>query len=403
MKVLHINKFFDLKGGAEIYMHNLMRRQAEAGLETHVFSTRSPSNLPSRDASTFVTRYNLSISESPLTDLKKAANFLWNREAKTALAKVLRDLKPDAIHLHNIYHHLSTSILAPIRESKIPCVQTLHDLKLACPNYRMYTEGALCERCKGGRYFEAVKHRCLFPGFVPNALAAMEMGFTKAVQAYERTVKTFICPSQFIADKMVEWGEPAPKFRMVRSPVEIKDRARRDGGYVLAVGRLSPEKGYEELIRAAALVPSLCIKIAGTGPLEDRLRSLIRANKSNIELVGFKRGEELAELYRHAEAFVACPVGYENAPLTVLDALGVGLPILASRIGGLPEMVEDGRNGYLVEHGSVDAWAGALKEFSELPQSAKDDMAEASIELARRKFPDWPQHLEMIRECYEIS
>lgn len=402
MKVLHINKFFDLKGGAEIYMHNLMRRQAEAGLETHVFSTRSASNLPSRDASTFVTRYNLSISESPLIDLKKAVNFLWNREAKTALAKVLKSLKPDVVHLHNIYHHLSTSILAPIRESKIPCVQTLHDLKLACPNYRMYTEGALCERCKGGRYFEAVKHRCLFPGFASNALAAMEMGFTKAVQAYERTVKTFICPSQFIADKMVEWGEPSSKFRVVRPPVEMKERARRDGGYVLAVSRLSPEKGYEELIRAAARVPSLSIKIAGIGPLEDRLRSLIRANKSNVELVGFKQGEELAELYHHAEAFIACPVGYENAPLTVLDAFGVGLPVLASRIGGLLEMVEDGHNGYLVEYGSVDAWAGALKEFSELPQNTKDDMAEASVLLARRKFPTWSEHLEMIRECYAI-
>lgn len=408
MKILHINKFFDLKGGAEVYLHNLMRRQIEAGFEVHIFSTRSPFNLPSRDAATFVTRYDLSISESPLTDLKKAANFLWNREAKTALSQVLKNLKPDVVHLHNIYHHLSTSILAPIRAYKIPCVQTLHDLKLACPNYRMYTEGAPCERCKGGRYYEAVKHRCLFPGFAPNALAALEMGFTKAVQVYERTVKTFICPSQFMADKMVEWGEPASKFRVVRSPVEITDKARRDGGYVLAVGRLSPEKGYEELIRAADRVPSLQIKIAGIGQLEDRLRSLISAsafggNKSNVELVGFKRGEELAELYRDAEAFIACPVGYENAPLTALDALGVGLPILASRIGGLPEMVEDGRNGHLVERGSVDAWASALRNFSELSQNAKDEMAEASMDLARRKFPTWAQHLEMLRECYETA
>lgn len=403
MKILHVNKFFDLTGGAEIYVHGLMKRQIEAGDDVHAFSTRSPSNLPSKDAFRFVKRYDLSKSDGVAIDARKAANFIWNREARRAMEQTLDEVKPDVVHLHNIYHHLSSSILAPIRKRKISCVQTLHDLKLACPNYRMYTEGALCERCKGGRYYEAVKHRCIWPGLIPNMLAALEMGMIKARQSYERTVKTFICPSQFMADKMIEWGEPASKFAVARFPVVRKEAAPRGGGYLLAVGRLSLEKGYEELIRAAPRANGLRIKIAGIGPLEARLRSQISSSGANVELVGWKRGEELDELYRNAEAFIACPVGYENAPLTVLDALGYGLPILASRIGGLPEMAEDGKNGYLVERGSVDAWTGALKRFAETSDEQREEMSKQSATLADRNFPDWREHAAMVRKIYESS
>lgn len=402
MKILHVNKFFDLRAGAEIYMHDLMRHQQAAGHEVHALSTRSPGNLPSPDASRFVTRYDLSVREGAATDLKKAANFVWNREARRAMEQTLRDVKPDVVHLHNIYHHLSTSILGPIRQAKIPCVQTLHDLKLACPNYRMYTEGALCERCKGGNYLEAVKHRCLFTGFLPNLLAAMEMGMTKGRQSYERTIHTFICPSQFMADKMIEWGEPASKFAVLRPPIDLPAQpAMRGGGYLLAVGRLSPEKGYAELVRAAAKVLQVSIKIAGIGPEEDRLRSFIHAHElKNVELVGFKRGSDLEKLYREAEGFIACPIGYENAPLAVLDALAYGLPLLVSDIGGLPEMVRDGHNGFLVERANIDAWVQVLKQFSSLSFKAREDMGRASRDHVRSLYPDWARHIASIEEVY---
>lgn len=404
MKILHVNKFFDLHGGAEVYMHELMRAQQAAGHEVHAFSTRSPKNLPSKDASRFVTRYDMNRSEGAVTDAIKAANFFWNREARRAMESAIADLQPDVIHLHNIYHHLSTSILAPIRRHRIPCVQTLHDLKLACPNYRMYTEGSPCERCKGGRYIEAIRHRCLAAGFLPNALAAAEMGFTKIRQAYERTVHTFLCPSDFMAQKMVEWGEPSSKFTVVRAPMPRVERAERGGGYLLAVGRLSPEKGYEELLHAARSVPDLPIRIAGIGPEEDRLKSFLRSHDiRHVEFVGFMRGAALEDLYRHAEGFLACPIGYENAPLAVLDALGYGLPILATRIGGLPEMVQDGVTGYLVERANVDAWTATLKRFATLSEQDRAAMADASYQFGRERFPDWTLHEEMVRGVYAFA
>jgi glycosyltransferase involved in cell wall biosynthesis len=404
MKILHVNKFFDLHGGAEVYMHELMRAQERAGHEVHAFSTRSPKNLPSTDASRFVTRHEMGRFEGPFADAVKAMDYLWNREAKRAMEHALRELAPDVIHLHNIYHHLSTSILAPIRRQRVACVQTLHDLKLACPNYKMYTEGAPCERCKGGRYTQAIVHRCMGSRLLPNVLAAVEMGYAKAMQSYERTVHTFICPSDFMAERMVSWGEPASKFLVARSPAPRHERASRGGGYLLAVGRLSPEKGYEELLHAARSVPEVHIRIAGIGPEEDRLRSYLRSeNMKHVELVGFKRGAELIDLYLNADGFIASPVGYENAPLAVLDALGYGLPILATRIGGLPEMVEEGVSGYLVERANVDAWAATLKQFASLSSEARDAMADASYRLGRDRFPDWALHEQMISDVYETA
>ena len=183
MKILHINKFFDLHGGAEVYLHRLMAAQQKAGHDVHVVSTKSPRNVPSKDEGYFVTRNELDKREGPVKDAKKAMQYLWNREAKQAVEQALHDLKPDVVHLHNIYHHLSTSVLEPIFKQGLPCVQTLHDYKLACPNYKMFTEGAPCERCKGGKYQNAIKYNCFGTAFLPNLLAAFEMGFTKSRQS----------------------------------------------------------------------------------------------------------------------------------------------------------------------------------------------------------------------------
>lgn len=402
MKILHVNKFFDLRGGTEAYLHQLMERQRAAGHEVHALSTRSPENLPSSDAERFVERFDLSKSDGPVRDAQKALAFVWNREAKRAMDAAIRDLAPDVVHLHNIYHHLSTSILAPIRDARIPCVQTLHDYKLACPNYKMFTEGAPCERCKGGRYFEAVKHHCLFPSTAGNVLAAMEMGMTKAFQSYERTIRTFICPTQFVADKMSAWGEPSSKFTVLPNPVaEAAQMASRDGGYILAAGRVSQEKGLDVLIRAAASVPELNIRIAGIGPEESRLKSLVSTmDVTNVEFVGFLRGMDLWEARRGAIALAVPSVWYENAPLAVLEAMAEGLPIIASRIGGLPELVQHDGNGLLVEAGNVAAWSDALRRFSMLPKEETDRFAAISRERACTLFT-WKKHLDGLDGIYK--
>jgi len=401
MTILHVNKFFGLGSGVEVYMQQLMEKQVEAGHTIHVFSTRAPTNSASPDAARFVERFDYARSEGTIRDIQKAMALVWNREAEHAMEQAIQDFQPDIIHLHNIYHHLSTSILAPIRRHRIPCVQTLHDYKLACPNYKMYTEDAICERCKGGRYLEAVKHRCLFPTTAGNMLAALEMGMTKFTQSYEKTVGLFLASSEFIRNKMIEWGEPPSKIEVVTNVTTMPATVgSRDENYFLAAARLSTEKGFEYLVRAAARVPEVNIKIAGTGPEESRLKILAESlDAVNVEFIGFQRQDELREIRRRALGFIITSVWYENAPFAVIEAMADGLPVIAHRVEGLPELVEDGFNGLLVESKNIEQLATALKRIAFGIDCDPVQMAKNSRTKALEKYT-WDVHLKLIDAAY---
>lgn len=398
-----INKFFDLHDGVDIYTHRTMVELRKRGHETHIFSTRSPKNVATPDAARFVERYNFDRREGWRKDAVKAANFLWNRQAEKAMRLTLDELKPDVVHLHNVYHHLTTSILKPIRESGAVCVQTLHDYKLACPNYKMYTENAVCERCKGGYYLEAVKHRCLYGGFAGNMLAAFEMGMTKATQAYEKTVRTFICPSRFMLDKMREWGEPPGKLEYLPNPVDVPEAtpAERCTGPLVYIGRLYPEKGIDVLVRAVANTPGARLDVVGDGVMRKSLEDLtsdLRAT-DRIRFLGFKTGQELTDIRNTARALCVPSVWYENAPLTVLEAMASGLPIIASNIGGLPELVEDGVSGFLVKTGNVDAWMEAVQQMDAFSVEQRREMGDAGRAFVSSNM-NWEKHLTELERIY---
>ncbi len=402
MKILHVHKFFDLHGGAEVYMHQVMRAQLAAGHDVHAFSTRGVKNLSSPDEAHFVTRYHLDRFDGPVTDAKKVANFLWNREAKKAFAALLDELKPDVVHIHNLYHHLSSSVLPEIRKRKIPCVQTLHDYKLACPNYSMFTEGAPCERCKGGKYFNVVKHKCLFTGYVPNMLAALEMYGTKASQIYEKNISLFLCPSRFMKEKMEDWGEPPGKLRYIPNPIDwVDEPAPRGGGYLLSVGRLHQIKGLRSFIEASIKVPELPVKIAGRGPEEAKLRELVaQSGATHIEFLGFVAPEEVRKLRHRAEALILPSISYENASLTLLEGMAGGLPCLATRIGGNPELVEDGVNGFLVNPNDAEDWLRTLRRFLATTRDVRNQMGRAGRERIQKRHL-WKDHLHQLEAIYK--
>jgi glycosyltransferase involved in cell wall biosynthesis len=402
MNILHVNKFFGHEGGAELYLHRLMEAQREAGHEVHVFSTRSPQNSDSPDAKYFVERMNLDRREGWRKDARKAMRFLWNREASKYFIQMLDEMKPDVVHLHNIYHHLSSSILAPIRERAIPCVMTLHDYKLANPNYSMFCHGTLCVHSKDGHYWELVRRRCLGPSFSKNALAAIEMKFTKWTQAYERSVKFFLCPSRFMKRTMEEWGEPSSQLRYLPNPVAIPEGAAcRGGGYLLYAGRLSPEKGLHSLIEASARVREVPLRIAGAGPEERALRELARSLKAtHIAFLGFLSPAELTAVRRRAEAVVLPSLSPENASGSLLEAMADGIPCLTTRVGGNPELVEDEMNGFLVEPGDVDDWERVIRRFVGLPVEVRDEMGNKGREKVE-KYHRWDRHLEALDAMYQ--
>ncbi|MBU2566892.1 glycosyltransferase family 4 protein [Patescibacteria group bacterium] len=403
MKILQINKFFERRGGAEVYMHELSQELESRGHEVHFFATRSPRVETSKDQDFFVLRHNYDRKEGVKKDLAKAINFLWNKEAKKSLSEMLTQIRPDVIHLHNIYHHLSSSILSAIKKSGIPCVQTLHDYKLACPNYKMYTKGSACERCKGGKYYQAIKNQCLFPGMAPNILAAMEMYMTKISQSYERTVGTFICPSNFLKIKMQEWGEPDSKLVYLPNPVRVnKDLSpQRGSGSYLYLGRLYPEKGVENIIRAIARVPDVDLEIVGDGPDRYRLENLANTiAPGRVMFLGYRSGDDLQTLRKNAKALLVPSVWYENAPLSVLESMADGVPVIASDIGGLPELITDGLGGFLAKPGDVDSWIEAILQMENLSQEQRLAMGIEGQNFVYKNM-NWDVHIKNLLEIYK--
>ena len=265
----------------------------------------------------------------------------------------------------------------------------------------MFTENAVCERCKGGNYLQAIKHHCFTASFAGNALGAFEMGMTKLAQSYEKTVQRFLCPSQFMRDKMVEWGEPPSKFDVLPNPMDVStELAPIDGGYALYIGRISEEKGIDILIRAMALLPKVPLKIVGTGRDDGRLKGIVKELRaSNIEFLGFKHGAELTQIRRRA-MFVAVPsIWYENAPYSILEPQADGVPVIGSRIGGIPEMIIDGKRGWLTEAKNVVDWATRIRSIVSLTIDQRRDIAKNAYEIIE-KNRSWSHHAQLVEQAY---
>lgn len=400
MRILHVNKFFDFHGGTEVYLHELMEKQRALGHDVHVFATKKPGTPPHPDDRFATTYHAYNKREGLIEDAKKGINFIWNREARRQFSAMVDEIRPDVVHIHNLYHHLTSSILEEIKIRKLPCVQTLHDYKLACPNYKMYTQGSICERCKTGGYTEAIKNNCL-GSFAQNVLAAAEMQFTKVTAAYETTVSLFLCPSKFMQEKMVAWGEPAGKMRYLPNPTAIPVAvAKGGGGYVLYTGRLSPEKGLDVFLKGAALVPDVPVWIAGKGPEEARLRQLVdELGAKHVRFLGFIAPTELASIRDKAEAIVLPTRMYENASGALLEGLAAGIPCLASNVGGNPELVEDGKSGWLVAADDPDAWKCALIAFSKTSAARRKEMGAYGRAMIERERT-WMGHVAEMETLY---
>ena len=404
MKIIQVNKFFDLRGGAEMYMHRLSAHLAERGHEVHVFSTYSDHNKPSSDEKYFITRYELNQKEDWITDLKKARNFFWNSEAKKNFERMLDEVQPDVVHIHNAYHHLSSSIFFALQKRPhIKVVQTLHDYKLACPNYKMYVNNDICEKCRGGKYYQAVKNRCLAPGILPNCLASLEMSFTKITHIYEKTVDFFICPSKFMKKKMEEWGEPPSKMIYLPNPIDIPAEVspQRGGGNYIYIGRLHEVKGVDIIIKAITSVDNLKLDIVGEGPEREKLEELARrTDPDRVKFFGFQTGEKLKELRSKAKAMLLPSRWYENAPLSILESLSWGIPVIGSDIGGIPEMIEDGKTGFLAKNNNVDDWISSLLKMEKLNLEDRLKMGDLGREFVARQM-NWKKHLQKIEEIYQ--
>ena len=375
MRILHVNKFLHRRGGAESYMLDLAQGQRQRGDHVGFFAMEHPENDEDPNADLFPSRMELNPPPSGLfAKARTAGQILYRPDAREGMEKVLDRERPDLVHLHNIYHQLSPSILRPLAQRGIPSVMTLHDYKLICPTYQFLDHGKICEACLPGRFREAAKRRCNNGSAFGSALSALELRVHTSTGAYS-PVDAFLCPSEFLLGKMRE-GNAFPD-RLVHLPnfcdVSSVLPAQDPGAGVLYAGRLSPEKGVDVLIEATALLPeNIAVTIAGDGPSRPELERLAedRGVADRVRFLGRIPMAALHDQMRASATVVVPSRWYENQPMTILEAFGCSRPVVASDIGGLPEQIEEGVTGRLVPHDDPPRLAEALALVAGDPATA---------------------------------
>lgn len=400
MRVLQVNKFFYIKGGSEAYLFSLIDGLTKRGHSLAEFAMHDSRNKSSKWNNYFVE--NIDYTTSYIGDkIKFAAKIIYSFEARKKIARLLDDFQPNLVHLHIFQHQISASILPEIKERKIPVVYTAHDLKSVCPNYKMLTHGKVCERCRGHRYYNCVRHKCTKGSFAKSLVNMVEM-YCQLFWKHYDLIDLIITPSNFYRKKLIEFRFSSSKVLHIPNSVDINRYLPnyKNDGYFLYFGRLSGEKGIGTLIDAMKKVTHFKLIIAGTGPLENEIENKIRSEGIlNVNMVGFKTGDDLAELVRNAICTVLPSEWYENGPMSLLESFAYGKPVIGSNIGGIPEHIETGQDGFLFECGNSDDLANKLKLMLTYPNRALR-MGKNARKKAEQVY-SIETHMERILEVYD--
>jgi glycosyltransferase involved in cell wall biosynthesis len=403
MRILHVNKYLYRRGGAEGYMLDLAELQARAGHEVVFFGMEHPENPPLPHRAQLAP--NVELDPPPAGVARRvaaAAQMVWSPAARRGLDQLLASFRPDVAHLHNIYHQLSPSVLRPLAERGVPTVLTLHDYKLICPSYQLLDHGRVCEACLGGRFHHAVLRRCKDDSLAASAVVAFESTVHRLTRAYG-SVGRFISPSRFLAGKLRQAGVYPDRLTVLDHFVDTAATAAKPapGGQVVFAGRLAPEKGVDVLIEAVARTGA-ALEVAGDGPERAGLEALAGERApGQVRFHGRLPKQRLLELVRSA-AVVAVPSRWhENQPMAVLEAFACGVPVVTTDLGGLPELVEPGRDGAVVGADDPQALAKALEDLLADPARAFAFGRAARDKAERRFAPE--RHLEGLQELYRSA
>ena len=370
----------------------------EHGHKSIFFAMQHPENLTCENSDYFVPYVDLSIVDGLKNKIKTAGRILYSFEAKRRLSKLLDEYKVDIIHIHNIYHHISPSILHEIRKRGIPVVMTLHDYKMVCASYSMLLGNKPCEACCGGKYYNAVVKKCVKKSRYKSILAAAEMYFHHNILNIYDIIDVFISPSLFLKNKLKEMGFKKdivhlPNFINMQK-FELGDNISNpdDKKSIVYFGRLSHEKGLWTLLEASKLLKRdsigrrIEIKIIGDGPIRDELKESVRAEGiDNVRFLGYLQGKELYQEINKSFAAVLPTECYENNPVSVLESFALSKPVVGARIGGIPELVKDGETGLTFQPGNPDDLSKKILRMVSNPDKTAE-MGRNARELVEREF-----------------
>ena len=385
MRALLINKFFYPRGGAERAFFEMDAALRASGHETVHFALRDARNRPSPWAAYFPSEASFEGAVLGRAALRGAGRLFYSREVRRRLRALLEAARPDVAIVHNAYHQLGPAVLLELRARGVATVMVLHDYKVVCPAYSMLREGALCEACAGGRFHQAARHGCGGSRARGVLLAAESYWQWRALRTYAHVAR-FLSPSRYLVETVRRMGFPFPVEvvpNAVTVPATASDPAL--GTAVGFAGRLAPEKGVEVLLQAAARLPHLPLRIAGDGPLARWLAEQVsRRGLGNVTLVGHLDEARLDDEMRRWRLAVVPSVFADNAPYAVLEPLARGIPVIASDVGGIPELLDADA---LVPRGDAASLAGSVERLWSAPQECRRLGAAGRARVMARHAP----------------
>ncbi len=336
---------------------------------------------------------------SNMSRSRLAVDTLWSTSTHTQALGLLRRRQPEVVHVHNTFPLISPSLYWACAQLGVPVVQTLHNFRLACPQAMFLREGKVCESCLGKTPWPALAHGCYRRSRAQTAVIFGMLALHRAMGTFERKVTRYIALTEFSRNKFIQAGLPAARLMVKPNFVEGSSLPEAKGRQnMLFVGRLSAEKGIAVLGQAWLDCPGLSLLVAGVGEASGHL-----AHLQGVTMLGFQNSTQVRALMQSAMALVLPSLWYENFPLSVAEAYASGLPVIASRIGALAEIVEHGVTGLLFKVGDAADLSRTLNWAAAHPEEMAVMGRNARLRYERSYSPDvnYQQLIEIYRSAIE--
>ena len=404
MKVLLINKFYYMRGGSETYNFALAEALKAKGHEVIFFAMQDEKNLPCEQSKYFVPNVDYNQQGGIKEKISAVKNFFYSKIAAAKMKELIEDEKPDIAHIGLLHRQITFSVVEVLKEYGIPVVMTMHDLIFACPNYTMLTNGTVCEACMEGSVYNCVKKKCVKESFSKSILAACEKEFLLHKKYYD-LIDLYITECVFYKQLMEKSGVTNSRIisRTNFLPITQKYEFNKNyKDYILYFGRFSKEKGIQTLLEAhKEMQCKYKLILVGDGPIKKEIESFIEANKlTNIELPGAIYGEEMEAIIEGARVVVTPSEWYENCPYALLQSIAMGKIEIVSEVGGLPELVEDGKTGFLYESGNPKELADKIDRVMSMTKDEYERMSEVICTKAKERH-NWEPYVDMLISEYK--
>ena len=409
MKVLQVNNYAYLKGGSEKVMFETIDVLRKKGHQVCTFSMADEKNRDDINGKyVYIKPYEE--RDGIIQSFTAVRNFFYNKDVERVFAEVVECFCPDVIHMHIVYGRLTNAVMKVAARYKVPVVQSVHEFRLICPTYTCLTpHNDICEDCAGSLLnISCVYKRCSKGSLANSILVAAECKYRDWFFGPRKYVSGFIMVSKFIMNKLIQhFPDIKDKCFHLYNSIDTKYYRQfvnlkkfTEEHYFLYFGRLSYEKGIMTLLDFFEKNHQLKLKVVGTGPLKETMvKSIEERQMSNVDILGFRSGEELYKLIANAYFTIVPSEWYENNPLTVIESLASGTPVIGNNIGGIPEIISDGMTGYIYDYKVRGDFERCIEASMSLSEEAYGNMVKSCTETAYGLF-DNDIHYERLLEVY---